>query len=88
MQQPIEKFYVIAHKQYLKFPPGKIFFMLPSVENIGHENGFKKIKAIQCKFAVFHKTPSRNTKNELIKFIGSWNFCSNFVVLLNNFKLI
>ena len=56
----------------------EIFFMLPTVKYLGHEIGFNSNKAIHFQNAVVHKIPRPTTNNELLRFIGSMNFNSQF----------
>ena len=67
----------------------KKFSKLLSVEKLGYGNGFNKFKPIQSEIYAIHQVPSRNTKNELLRFIDSINFCSkSFVKLYFKMKLL
>ena len=67
----------------------KAFVMFFSIQNIGHENGFKSIKPVQSEIAAILRYPSPTTEIELMKLIGSTNSPSEFVgKLLVNRKLL
>ena len=49
-----------------------------------HESGFGAGRTTQFKIYAFHKIPSSPTKNDLMRFIRSMNFFSNFKDKLQN----
>ena len=53
--------------------------MLPTVKYLCHEIGFITFKPTQTKITSIHKIPSPTAKIELMKFIGTMKFHSEFI---------
>ena len=76
MLQPIQQLQGFAKKENLELALKKCFFKLLTVQYLGHEIVFFRIKPFPTKIVALHKIFSPTTKIELMKFIGSTNFYS------------
>ena len=83
-------FFIMLIKK-LKLAPGKSFFMLRAVKDVGYEFGYYKIKPIQSKIAAIHKISSPTTKIDLMRLTGYMSFYSFIIDKLHvniNFCMI
>ena len=98
MLQLNKQLHDIAHKVNLNLSPEKYFFMLLASKILGHRNCFNTTKPIQYRIVTVQKVSSPTKKVDLVRYIGSMSFCSNFNdkhhvkmellygLLYNNFK--
>ena len=77
--QFIKQLHGIATKRNSEINCQKPFFMLLTVNYLGHENGYQTSKPILSKSASNHKLPSSHTKSELMILIVSMISYSKFL---------
>ena len=75
----IEQLHQISSSNILKISPEKSFCYLLTVKFLGLAIGNKTIKPISSKFDGIHKLETPTSRSELMRFIGSLKFYSNFM---------
>ena len=75
----IEQLHQISSSNILKISPEKSFCYLLTVKFLGLAIGNKTIKPISSKFDGIHKLETPTSRTELMRFIGSLKFYSNFM---------
>ena len=83
MFELIKDFHKIATKENLKLAPEKSFYMLPKVKLLGHEIENTTIKPIPSKIEAIKRILSLKDKKDVMQFLGSVNFYSNFIEKLH-----
>ena len=79
MFELIKELHTIASRENLKLAPEKSFYMLLKVKFLGHEIGNNTIKPIPSKIEAIKRIPSPKEKKDVMQFLGSANFYSNFI---------
>ena len=85
MLELIEELHKISTKNNIKLAPEKSFYMLQKVKFLGHEIGNNTNKPLHSKIEAIKNIPSPKTKQDVIKLLGTINFCSNFIEKLHIF---
>ena len=75
----IEQLPQICSYNNLKIAPEKSFYVLLTVDFLGHEIGNNTIKPISSKIDGIHQLKTPTSKPELMQFIGSMIFYSEFI---------
>ena len=73
----------IAAKENPKLAPEKSFYMLLKVKLLGHEIGNTTIKPIPSTIEAIKRILSLKDKKDVMQFLGSVNFYSNFIEKLH-----
>ena len=79
----IKELQKIATKANLKLAPEKSLYMLLKVKFLGHKIRNNTIKPISSKVDAIKKIPSPKEKKDVMQFLGSVNFYSNFIEKLH-----
>ena len=72
----IEQLHQICQTNNLKIAPEKFFYILLTVQFLGHEIGNNTIKPISSKVDAIHHLKTPTSKTELMRFFGLMNFYS------------
>ena len=89
MFELIKELHKKATKGNLKLASEKSFYMLLKVKFLGHEIANNTIKPVPSKIEAIKRIPSPKDKKDVIQFLGSVNFYSNFLEKLHiNLKLL
>ena len=83
MFELIKELHKKATEENLKLATEKSFYMLPKVKFLGHEIGNNTIKPIPSKIEAIKRIPSPKDKKDVMQFLGSVNFYSNFIEKLH-----
>ena len=81
----IEQLHQICHSNNLKIAPEKSFYILLTVNSLGHEIGHNTIKPISSNVNGIHKLKTPTSKTELMRFIQSLISYSNFINKLHTY---
>ena len=84
MFELIKELHIIAIRENLKLAPEKSFYMLLKVKFLGHEIENNTKKLIPSKIEAIKRIPSPKEKKDVMQFLGSVNFYSNFIEKLIN----
>ena len=83
MLDSMEQLHQTCSSNNLKLAPENSFFILLTVNFLGHEIGNYTIKPMSSKVDGLHKLRTPTSKTELMHFIGSKTFCSKFMYKLH-----
>ena len=83
MFELIKELHNIVTKENLKLAPEKSFYMLLKVKFLGHEIGNNTSTPIPSNIEANKRIPSPNEKKDVMQFLGSVNFYSNFIEKLH-----
>ena len=83
MFELIKELQKVVTKENLKLAPEKSIYKLLKVKFLGHEIGNNTIKPIPSKSEAIKRIPSPKKKKDVMQFLGSANFYSNFVEKLH-----
>ena len=83
MFELIKELHKIATKENLKRAPEKSIYLLLKVKLLGHEIGNNTMKPIPSKIEAITRIPSPKEKKDVMQFLGSVNFSSNFIEKLH-----